>query len=219
MELRPDFGAGFLTALARVEGRPIGVLADDPRHLGGAIDADAADKAARFLQVCNAHGLPVLSLCDTPGFMVGAEAEAEAQVRHAARLFLAAANLAVPLLTIVTRKGYGLGAQAVTGGGFGAPLFTVAWPTAEFGGMSPEGYVALAFRAELEAIADAEERRAEAARRAEEIYARGAPVNLAESFELDDVIDPADSRGWISAALAALPADRAAERRTWIDSW
>src|SRR3974377_2013235 len=144
----------MLTALARLEGRPLGGLANDPLHLGGGIDADAADKAARFLQLCDAFELPVLFLCDTPGFMVGPDAERPATVRHFARMFLTGANLSVPTGTIVLRKGYGLGAQAMAGGGFKAPLFTVGWPTAEFGAMGLEGAVQLGMRRELEGIED-----------------------------------------------------------------
>ena len=145
-------------ARARIDGRPLGVVANDPTHLGGAIDADGADKAARFLGLCDAFELPVLFLCDTPGFMVGPAAERTATVRHFARMFLAGANLSVPAGTIVLRKGYGLGAQAMAGGGFKAPLFTVAWPTSEFGAMGLEGAVRLGMRRELEAIEDPQER-------------------------------------------------------------
>ena len=158
LELRGGFGPGMLTALARVDGRPLGVIANDPTHLGGAIDADGADKAARFMQLCDAFDLPVLFLCDTPGFMVGPAAERTATVRHFARMFLAGANVSVPTGTIVLRKGYGLGAQAMAGGGFKAPLFTVAWPTSEFGAMGLEGAVRLGMRRELEAIEDPQER-------------------------------------------------------------
>ena len=158
LELRGGFGRGMITALARVDGRPLGVVANDPSHLGGAIDADGADKAARFLGLCDAFELPVLFLCDTPGFMVGPAAERTATVRHFARMFLTGANLEVPAGTIVLRKGYGLGAQAMAGGGFKAPLFTVAWPTSEFGAMGLEGAVRLGMRRELEAIEDPEER-------------------------------------------------------------
>ena len=203
LELRAQFGREILTALARVEGRPIGVLANDPLHLGGAIEAEAADKAAQFLQLCSARGLPILSLCDTPGFLVGIEAEEGGHVRHCSRLFVAAANLEVPLLTIVTRKAYGLGAQVMAGGSFSAPQLIVSWPTGEFGGMAPEGYVRLAFAKELAAIADEDERRAEGERLVEEVHERGQALNLAEHFELDEVIDPADSRGWIVRALEA----------------
>ena len=148
----------MVTALARVEGRPLGIVANNPVHLAGAIDADGADKAARFLQLCDAFDLPVLFLCDTPGIMVGPDAEATGLVRHVSRLFVAGANLDVPFGTIILRKGYGLGAQTMAGGSFKAPLFCVAWPTGEFGGMGLEGAVRLGFRRELEAIDDAAER-------------------------------------------------------------
>ena len=160
LELRRSFGLGMVTALIRIEGRPLGLMANNPQHLGGAIDAAASDKAARFMRLCNAHGLPVLSLCDTPGFMVGPQAETTALVRHNARLFLAAASLQVPVFTVVLRKGYGLGAQAMAAGGFHETLFTVAWPTGEFGGMGLEGYVRLGFRKEMQAIADPAARQA-----------------------------------------------------------
>ncbi len=160
LELRAGFGVGMVTALARVEGRPLGIVANNPHHLGGAIDAPAADKAARFLQLCDAHDLPVLFLCDTPGFMVGPEAEETALVRHVSRLFVTGASLTVPFGTIVLRKGYGLGAQAMAGGSFKAPLFMVAWPTGEFGGMGLEGAVKLGFRRELDVVTDPDERQA-----------------------------------------------------------
>ena len=160
LELRRPFGLGMVTALARIEGRPLGIIANNPTHLAGAIDADGADKAARFLQLCDAFDLPVLFLCDTPGIMVGPEIEKRALVRHAARLFVVGASLTVPFFTIVLRKGYGLGAMAMAGGSFKAGLFTVAWPTGEFGGMGLEGAVKLGFRKELAAITDPAERRA-----------------------------------------------------------
>ncbi|MFM8411534.1 MAG: carboxyl transferase domain-containing protein, partial [Alphaproteobacteria bacterium] len=205
LELRRGFGAGMVTALARVEGRPIGVVANDPRHLAGAIDAPAADKAARFLQLCDAFDLPVLFLCDTPGIMVGPEVEKTALVRHCARLFVVGASLTVPFMTIVLRKSYGLGAQAMAGGSHKAPIFTVAWPTGEFGGMGLEGAVKLGFRKELEAIADPEERRRAFDVMVGKAYERGKALNTASHFEIDDVIDPADSRARVVAALRASP--------------
>jgi acetyl-CoA carboxylase carboxyltransferase component len=218
LELRRGFGAGAVTALARVEGRPLGVLANDPAHLGGAIDADAADKAARFLALCDAFGLPVLCLCDTPGFMVGPAAERTATVRHFARMFLTGANLSVPTGTIVLRKGYGLGAQAMAAGGFKAPLFTVAWPTAEFGAMGLEGAVRLGMRRELEAIEDPGEREQVFDAAVAAAYERGKALNMAAYGEIDDVIDPADSRRWI-ATLFAEPAPRTGKRRPNVDAW
>jgi acetyl-CoA carboxylase carboxyltransferase component len=197
LELRRGFGHGMVTALARVDGRPLGVIANNPAHLGGAIDADAADKAARFMQLCDAFELPILFLCDTPGFMVGPDAEKTATVRHFARMFVTGASVSVPMGTIVLRKGYGLGAQAMAGGGFKAGLFTVAWPTSEFGGMGLEGAVRLGMRRELEAIEDEAERERVFEATVAAAYERGRGVNMAAYGEIDDVIDPVDSRRWI----------------------
>ncbi|MCL8011416.1 carboxyl transferase domain-containing protein [Streptomyces sp. AS02] len=220
LELRRHFGRGVVTALARVEGRPCGILANDPRHLGGAIDSDAADKASRFLQLCDAFGLPVVSLCDTPGFMVGPEAEKTATVRHVSRMFVHASALTVPFGVIVLRKGYGLGAQAMAGGGFRIPRFTVAWPTGEFGPMGIEGAVRLGYRRELAAIEDADEREREFARRVAAAYEHGKALNVASVFEIDDVIDPAESRRWISTLLRD-PAPEPGQRgsRRFVDTW
>ncbi len=202
LELRRGYGGGVITALVRVEGRPMGLIANDPTHLGGAIDAEAADKAARFLQLCDAHGLPVVSLCDTPGFMVGPDAERTATVRRFSRLFVVGAQLRVPMVAVVLRKAYGLGAQAMTGGHLRAPVATLAWPTGELGPMGLEGAVRLGFRRELEAIADPIERQAAFDSLLGEAHRRARATNVAGVFELDDVIDPADTRHWISAALA-----------------
>ena len=216
LELRAGFGAGMVTALARIEGRTIGIFANNPMHLGGAIDPPAADKAARFMQLCNAHGIPLLSLCDTPGFMVGPETEREAQVRHACRLFVNAAHLEVPCFTVVLRKGYGLGAQAMAVGGFDAPVFCVSWPTGEFGAMGLEGAVKLGYRKELGAAPDAAAREALYQTLVREQYADGSAINMAEVLEIDAVIDPADTRGWIVRGLdAAAPA----RGRGFIDCW
>jgi acetyl-CoA carboxylase carboxyltransferase component len=222
LELRDGFGAGMVTALARVEGRPLGIIANDPAHLGGAIDADAADKAARFLQMCDAFALPVLLLCDTPGFMVGPEAERTATVRHFSRLFVIGANLEIPFGTIVLRKGYGLGAQAMAGGSFKAPLFTVGWPTSEFGGMGLEGAVRLGMRRELDAIEDPEERERVFRATVAAAYQHGEGLNMAAYGEIDDVIDPADSRRWIATLFDPPPIDwrrRSGKRRPNIDTW
>jgi acetyl-CoA carboxylase carboxyltransferase component len=221
LELRSAFGTGMITALIRVEGRPIGVVANNPAHLGGAIDRDGADKAARFLQLCDAHDLPILFLCDTPGFMVGPEAEATAQVRHFSRLFVIGASLTVPFFTIVLRKGYGLGAQAMAGGSFRSPIFTVAWPTGEFGGMGLEGAVRLGFRRELEAVEDPAEREALFQSMVERAYQHGKALNVASAFEIDDVIDPVDSRARIVQALRSAPPPpvRSGAKRACIDTW
>ncbi len=222
LELREGFGHGMVAALARVEGKPLGILANDPSHLGGAIDADGADKAARFLQMCDAFGLPVLFLCDTPGFMVGPEAERTATVRHFSRLFVIGANLQTPFGTIVLRKGYGLGAQAMAGGSFKAPLFTVGWPTSEFGGMGLEGAVRLGMRRELDAIEDPEERERVFQATVAAAYTHGEGLNMAAYGEIDDVIDPADSRRWIATLFDPPVEDwrrRQTKRRPNIDTW
>jgi acetyl-CoA carboxylase carboxyltransferase component len=222
LELRRGFAAGMVTALARIDSRPLGVIANNPAHLGGAIDADGADKAARFMQLCDAFGLPLLLLCDTPGFMVGPEAERSATVRHFSRLFVTAANLDVPSGTIVLRKGYGLGAQAMAAGSFKAPMFTVGWPTSEFGAMGLEGAVRLGMRRELEAITDPDERQRVYEATVAAAYERGRGVSMAAYFEIDDVIDPADSRRWIRTLFDdAGPGwwERAGKRRPNIDTW
>jgi acetyl-CoA carboxylase carboxyltransferase component len=203
LELRTGFGKGIHTALARIEGRPVGLLANNPLHLGGAIDADAADKAARFMQLCNAHGLPLVSLVDTPGFMVGPDTEATAQVRHVSRLFVAAAHLRVPYLSVILRKGYGLGAMAMTAGGFHSPLFTVAWPTGEFGAMGLEGAVRLGFKKELEAAPEGAERQALYDKLVAHQYDRGSAIHMATTLEVDAVIDPTETRTWLVRGLQA----------------
>ncbi|HEV3131712.1 MAG TPA: carboxyl transferase domain-containing protein [Acidimicrobiales bacterium] len=221
MELRQGFAGGMVTALVRVEGRTIGVVANNPGHLGGAIDRDGADKAARFLQLCDAHDVPILFLCDTPGFMVGPEAERTAQVRHFGRLFVIGASLTVPFFTMVLRKGYGLGAQAMAGGSFRSPIFTVAWPSGELGGMGLEGAVRLGFRRELEAVEDPEQREAQFQSMVERAYQHGRAINVATAFEIDDVIDPADSRRRIVDALRAAPPPppRTGKKRSCVDTW
>ena len=205
LEIRRDFGVGMITAFIRIEGKPFGLIANNPKHLGGAIDAPAGDKAARFMQLCDAFDIPILSLCDTPGFMVGPEAEKTAIVRHVARMFVTGASLTVPLFGIVLRKGYGLGAQSMIGGGFHASFFTVAWPTGEFGGMGLEGYVRLGFRKEMEAIEDPAEREEYYQAKVAELYANGKAVSIASVLEIDEVIDPADTRHWIMAGLRSVP--------------
>jgi acetyl-CoA carboxylase carboxyltransferase component len=221
LELREGFGTGMITSLARVGGRPVGVIANNPAHLGGAIDAAGADKAARFMQLCDAFDVPLISLCDTPGIMVGPESEKQASVRHCARMFVIGSTITVPLLTIVLRKGYGLGAQAMAGGSFKAPIFTVAWPTGEFGGMGLEGAVRLGYRRELDAIDDPERREQAFQEMVAAMYRHGKALNTATYFEIDDVIDPADSRRWIIAALdsAPPPPARTGKKRPCIDTW
>lgn len=198
LELRPDFGGGIITALVRVEGHPYGLIANSSHHLGGAIDAEAADKAADFLALCESFRLPVISLCDTPGFMVGPQSEEEATVRRFGRLFVTGAKLTVPVGMIILRKAYGLGAMAMAGGSFHAPQFTVAWPTGEIGGMGLEGAVRLGFRKELAEVEDATARQALFDRLVEAAYQSGKALQAATTFELDDVIDPAETRSWIA---------------------
>lgn len=220
MELRREFGRGMITALIRIEGRPMGLIANDPRHLGGAIDSDGATKAARFMQLCGAFDLPILSLCDTPGFMVGPEAEKTATVRHGSRMFVTAAGIEVPIFTIVLRKGYGLGAQAMTGGTFPASFFIVSWPTGEFGGMGLEGAVRLGYRKELEAETDPAAQKALFDQLVARSYERGKAISVAQALEIDAVIDPMESREWIVRGLKSIaPRERGGARRRFIDTW
>jgi acetyl-CoA carboxylase carboxyltransferase component len=202
LELRSEFGVGIITALALLGGRPVGVIANNPRHLGGAIDGDAADKASRFLELCEAHRIALVSLLDTPGFMVGPDAEKTATVRRFGAMFVAGARVTVPLCAVVLRKAYGLGAMAMAGGDLKAPLLCVAWPTGEFGGMGLEGAVRLGYRRELDAIADAAERQQRYDQLVASYYERGKALSTAAAFEIDDVIDPADTRAILISALA-----------------
>jgi acetyl-CoA carboxylase carboxyltransferase component len=215
--LRERFAPEMVTALARIEGHPVGFVANDTRHAAGAITSDAADKGSRFLQLCDSFGLPVVSLVDTPGFMVGPEAEATGLVRHASRLLVAGAALRVPLIAVILRRGYGLGAQAMVGGSLHEPLLTVAWPSAHLGPMGLEGAVRLALRRELAEIADPEERE----RRVKELTAQAErnarALNAAALFELDDVIDPAETRSLIASTLAAAGAPERGGR--FVDVW
>ena len=221
LEIRRHWSPGMITSFIRVEGRPVGVVANNPGHLSGAIDSPGADKGSRFIQLCDAFDIPVLSLIDCPGIMVGPESEKSALVRHAARMFVVGANIETPLMSVVIRKAYGLGAQAMAGGSFKIPLFTVTWPTGEFGGMGLEGAVKLGFRKELESIKDPAERIKTYEKMVEDSYKRGKAVNMASHFELDDVIDPADTRKWIMAALKSLPpkTERKAKKRPNVDTW
>jgi acetyl-CoA carboxylase carboxyltransferase component len=221
LELREQFGVGIVTALARIEGKPIGIVANNPAHLGGAIDTPAADKMARFIQLCDAFDIPIVSLCDTPGFMVGPQAEETAQVRHFARLFVTAASVTVPWVTVVLRKGYGLGAQAMAGGSFHAKDMVVAWPTGEFGGMGLEGAVRLGFKKELDAAKTPEERAELETRLIASAYVRGSALSMASHTEIDDVIDPAQTREVILGVLSAcpMPPRRTSKKRPMVDTW
>lgn len=218
-ELRPEFGRSVVTALARIAGRPVGILANDTFHLGGALDSSAADKAARFMQLCDAFDLPIISFCDTPEFMVGPPAEATALVRHASRMFISAGSLSVPFYTVILRRGYGLGAQAMSGGHFHAPVLTVAWPTGEFGAMNLEGAVRLGMRKQLEAIADETQREAMFQAMVQSAYERGKAINMASLLELDVVIDPAETRSVLIRGLATAPRAQTTMKRRVVDSW
>lgn len=221
LEVRRGWGLGMITALIRIEGWPMGVIANNPMHLGGAVDSDAADKAARFMQLCDAHELPILSLNDNPGNMVGPEAEKTALVRHCCRSYLIGANITVPLFFVIIRKAIGLGKLAMTGGGMKKGVFAISWPTGEFAGMGIEGQVKLGRQKELAAIADPEERIAAYERWVAELYEIGKALNTGSHFQVDDVIDPADTRRWITRGLYSLgprPA-RQGKKRAWIDGW
>ena len=221
LEIRRGFGHGIVTAFIRIEGRPIGVIANNPTHLAGAIDSPGADKATRFMQLCDAFDIPLLFLCDCPGIMVGPEIEKTALVRHASRMFVTGSSITVPFFTIVLRKSYGLGAQAMAGGSFKAPFFAVSWPTGEFGGMGLEGAVKLGYRNELAAIEDPAERTKTYEEMVERMYERGKGVNVASHFEIDDVIDPMESRRWVVAGLKASPPPpaRTGKKRPCVDTW
>ena len=220
LELRRQFAPGMITAFIRIEGRPFGLIANNPMHLGGAIDAEGADKAARFMQLCDSYNLPILSLCDTPGFMVGPEAEKTATVRHVSRMFVTAGGIDVPYFCVVLRKGYGLGAQAMAAGSFHAPFFTIGWPNAEFGAMGLEGAVRLGYRKELEAISDPQARQAKFAELVNAYYEQGKAINMASFLEIDAVIDPLETRKWLMQGLRSIPdISRKESKHRFIDTW
>ena len=220
-ELRRVYGRPIITGFLRLEGRPIGLIANDCQQLGGAVDAESAEKAARFLQLCDAFELPVISLTDTPGFMVGPDSEKQAAVRRMSSLFVSAASITVPLVAIFLRKGYGLGAMAMTGGSFAAPVYAAAWPTGEFGGMGLEGAVRLGYRKELEAVPEGPDREALFDELVKRMYEIGKATEAATHLEIDAVIDPADTRQLIIEALAAAPTARPPQRkrRNFVDTW
>ena len=203
LELQRIFGRSIITGFIRLEGRPVALIANDCQQLGGAVDSEASEKAARFLQICNAHGLPVLSLTDTPGFMVGPDSEVQAAVRRMSSLFLVGSQLTVPVVAIFLRKGYGLGAMAMTGGSFVSPVYAASWPTGEFGGMGLEGAVRLGFRKELEAVEDPAEREQLFEQLVARMYEVGKATEAASYLEIDAVIDPAQTRAVVLRALAA----------------
>ena len=222
LELRREFGIGIITALIRIEGKPMGLVANNPVHLAGAIDSDGADKGSRFLQLCDAFDVPVLTMMDCPGIMVGPEHEQQALVRHCARMFNTGANLTTPMFGVVVRKAYGLGVQAMCGASSLVPFFTVAWPTAEFAGMNIDGGVKLSSRRELAAIADPDERKAAYDRKVAQAYEGARAVNSGgNAYGIEDIIDPADTRGWIVRGLKSIPPMpiRTEKKRPYIDTW
>lgn len=220
LELRREFAPGMITALIRIGGKPFGLIANNPMHLGGAIDAVSGDKAARFMQLCQAHGLPMVSLCDTPGFMVGPDAEQQATVRHVSRMFVTAASLSIPFFTVVLRKGYGLGAQAMAAGSFHAPMFTIGWPSSEFGAMGLEGAVRLGYAKELAALTDPTEQQAFFDKAVAELYERGKGISMASFLEIDAVIDPLETRDWLLRGLNSAPEEALRKgTRPFVDTW
>ncbi|MDD5191297.1 MAG: carboxyl transferase domain-containing protein, partial [Dehalococcoidales bacterium] len=221
LELRRQYGLGIITAFIRIEGRPLGVVANNPGHLSGAIDSPGSDKATRFMQLCDAFDIPMLFLSDTPGIMVGPEIEKTALVRHCCRMFVTGSNLTVPVFDIILRKSYGLGALVMQAGSSHATNLTISWPTGEFGGMGLEGQVKLGYRKELLAIEDPAERKKTYDRMVAGAYQHGKALSMASYFEIDDVIDPAESRHVIVRALksqAPVP-PRTGKKRPNIDTW
>ncbi len=221
IELRKTYGKGIVTGFIRLEGKPIGLIANNCMHLAGAVNAEGAEKAARFLQLCDAFKLPILSLVDTPGFMVGPKSETQAAVRRMSSLFVSFASVTVPVVAIVLRRGYGLGAMAMTGGSFSTPDYIAAWPTGEFGGMGLEGAVKLGFKKELEAIENEAERQKAFDELVASAYEIGKATETASHLEFDAVIDPIDTRDLILKALALAPEtkERKNKRRNFIDTW
>ena len=217
LEIRKEFGIGVITAFIRVEGRPMGVVANNPAHLAGAVDSPGADKGARFFQLCDAFDIPVVVFMDCPGIMVGPDHERTALVRHSVRLFNIGANCTAPMFGIMVRKAYGLGVQAMIGGASSVPFLTVAWPTAEFAGMNIDGAVKLSARRELAAIEDPEERKAAYERRVAQGYESARAINSGARY----VIDPADTRSFIARGMMSLPPTppRSAKKRPYVDTW
>ncbi len=221
LELRKEYSLGMITSLIRIEGKAFGLIANNPGHLGGAIEASAGDKVSRFMQLCDGFDIPMISLCDTPGFMVGPEAEKQATVRHISRIFVTASSLTIPFFTLVLRKGYGLGAQAMSAGSFHSSIFTAAWPSGEFGAMGIEGAIKLAYAKQLKAIDDPKEQKKMFDELVNKAYEQGKALNIASYMEIDAVIDPAESRKWIMNGLnaCAKPKPRNGKKRPCIDTW
>lgn len=221
LELRRQFGRGMITAFVRIEGRPFGLICNDCAYQSGVIDNEGSDKAARFFQLCDAFDIPILSLIDTPGFMVGIESEKSAAARHGVRMMTVGSNITVPIFAIVVRRCYGFGGTAMAGGGTSRPFFIISWPSGEFGGMAPQGAVQLGYRRQLDATSDPAARKALNDALVEDYYERGKAVTAAQYLDVDAVIDPAETRHWIIRGLKACPPPlpRNGKKLPFIDNW
>lgn len=198
LELKPKFGQAIITSLIRMAGQPIGVIASNSKHMGGVLTNDPADKAAKFIETCDAFGIPLLFLQDVPGFMVGVKTEKEGIIRHGSKMLFAVSRATVPKLTVVVRKGYGAGYYVMCGKGY-RPDLIVAWPTAEISVMGPEGAVNIAFRKQIEASSEPEQTRADLVAGFRDLI---TPYVPAARTYIDDVIDPRDTRRVLIQALA-----------------
>jgi acetyl-CoA carboxylase carboxyltransferase component len=223
LELRRAYGKGMITGFMRIEGRPFGLIANNPAHLGGAIDAEAAEKAGRFVQLCDGFDLPIVSFCDTPGFMVGTEHEKFGTVRRASSMLVAGASISVPVFMVVLRKGYGLGAQAMGMGSLHVPQLTIAWPTGEFGPMGLEGAVRLGYSKEIAAAGGEGTTDGDALfnKLLDAMIANGKALNAAMYHEIDAVIDPMETRSYLTRALKTLPVGKknGGGKRPFIPTW
>ena len=197
LDLKPQFAKTIITCLARMGGRPVGIVANQPRQLGGILDNDSADKAARFVNLCNAFGIPLVFLMDVPGFMVGTKVEEAGIIRHGAKMLYAVANATVPKVTVVLRKAYGAGYYVMNGRAY-EPDLIVAWPSAEISVMGAEGAVEIVFRKQVEEAEDPAAKKAELI----EAYRKIIDVYIAARNDMvDDVIDPRETRPTIIRAL------------------
>jgi len=196
-EIKPAWARNLITGLARMGGRPVGIVANQPMVLGGALDVDAADKAARFIMLCDAFHVPLLFLQDVPGFLVGSKVERQGIIRHGAKMLYAVSEATVPKVTVVVRKAYGAGYFVMCGRAY-EPDLIVAWPTAEISVMGPEGGTNIIFRKEIAAATNPEEERA---RRVEEFRQLIDPYIAAGGALIDDVIDPRETRPVVIRAL------------------
>jgi len=198
--MKPDWAKNLVTGLARIDGQSVGIVANQPMVLGGALDVNAADKAARFVWLCDAFGIPLVFLHDVPGFIVGSAVEKQGIIRHGAKMLFAVSEATVPKVSVILRKSYGAGYFVMNGLAYEAD-YIVAWPTAEIAVMGPDGAVAIIHRKTLEAVPE-DERVAKQLELAEEIRANIDPYVAAGHAQLDDVIDPADTRAAIARGLA-----------------